>query len=81
MTKGNGVLLFHISNRGVMDLLGAFNRGTASDGGIGDGLLMRDGYTMVFVGWEFDVQPHGFGSKRDIRALTTTCSESAPRWT
>ena len=54
-TRGNGVLLFHISNRGVMDLMGAFNRGNASDGGIGDGLLMRDGYTMVFVGWEFDV--------------------------
>lgn len=54
-TKDNGVLLFHISNRGVMDLLGTFNRGNASDGGIGDGLLMRDGYTMVFVGWEFDV--------------------------
>ena len=54
-TKGNGVLLFHIANRGVMDLMGAFNRGDASDGGIGDGLLMRDGYTMVFVGWEFDV--------------------------
>ena len=53
--KGNGVLLFHVSNRGVMDLLGAFNRSNASDGGIGDGLLMRDGYTMVFVGWEFDV--------------------------
>jgi len=54
-TKGNGVLLFHISNRGVMDLLGTFNRGNASDGGVGDGLLMREGYTMVFVGWEFDV--------------------------
>jgi hypothetical protein len=53
--KGNGVLLFHISNRGVMDLLGTFNRGNATDGGIGDGLLMREGYTMVFVGWEFDV--------------------------
>src|SRR5215475_10902555 len=53
-TKGNGVLLFHISNRGVMDLMGAFNRGTGSDD-VGDGFLMRDGYTMVFVGWEFDV--------------------------
>ena len=54
-TRGNGVLLFHIANRGVMDLMGAFNRGNASDGGIGDGFLMRDGYTMVFGGWEFDV--------------------------
>jgi hypothetical protein len=52
--KGNGVLLFGISNRGGLEL-GAFNRGNAGDGGIGDGLLMRDGYTMVFVGWEFDV--------------------------
>src|SRR5687767_590518 len=41
-----GKNLFHISNRGVMDLLGTFNRGNASDGGVGDGLLMRDGYTM-----------------------------------
>src|SRR5688572_9587162 len=48
-TKGNGVLLFHISNRGVLDLLGTFNRGDATDGGIGDGLLLREGYTMVFV--------------------------------
>jgi len=54
-TKGNGVLLFGISNRGVLDLPGTFNRGTTSDDGIGDGLLMKDGYTMVFVGWEFDV--------------------------
>jgi hypothetical protein len=53
-TRGNGVLLFHVSNRGVLDLLGTFNRGNASDGGIGDGFLMRDGYTMVFVGGEFD---------------------------
>jgi hypothetical protein len=54
-TKGNGVLLFHSANRGLADLLGTFNRDNAGDGGIGDGLLMRDGYTMVFVGWEFDV--------------------------
>ena len=54
-TKGNGVLLFGISNRGVLDLPGTFNRGTTSDDGIGDGLLMKDGYTLVFVGWEFDV--------------------------
>ena len=53
--KGNGVLLFHVSNRGVMDLVGTFNRGTGGGADFGDGLLMRDGYTMVFVGWEFDV--------------------------
>ncbi|MDO8631790.1 MAG: alpha/beta hydrolase domain-containing protein, partial [Phycisphaerales bacterium] len=58
--KGNGVLLFEIANRGRMGLLGRFNRGgggndptTAAD--FGDGLLMRDGYTLVWIGWEIDV--------------------------
>lgn len=53
--KANGVLLFDIANRGILDLPGTFNRGSASDGGVGDGLLMRWGFTMVFVGWEADV--------------------------
>ena len=53
-----------ISNRGVMDLLGAFNRGNFSDGGIGDGLRMRDGYTIVFVGWEFDVPGPAASNRR-----------------
>jgi hypothetical protein len=59
-TKGNGVLLFEVANRGRMGLLGRFNRGgggndptTAAD--FGDGLLMRDGYTLVWIGWEIDV--------------------------
>lgn len=59
-TKGNGVLLFEISNRGRKGLLTRFNRGaarsddptTAAD--FGDGLLMRDGYTVVWIGWEID---------------------------
>jgi hypothetical protein len=57
----------HISNRGVM-ISGHIQRGNASDGGIGDGLLARDGYTMVFVGWEFDVPAHGFVSRRLLRS-------------
>ena len=59
-TKGNGVLLFEIANRGRMGMLGRFNAGgggndptTAAD--FGDGLLMREGYTLVWVGWEIDV--------------------------
>jgi hypothetical protein len=57
--KGNGVLLFEAANRGMKALLRFFNRGTASNSpssveDFGDGLLMRDGYTIVWVGWEFD---------------------------
>ena len=59
--KGNGVLLFEVPNRGRRTLLARFNRATRSgndpttDSDFGDGLLMRDGYTLVWVGWEIDV--------------------------
>lgn len=61
-SKGNGVLLFEIANRGRKGLMGRFNRGagvsqdpmTAAD--FGDGFLMKDGYTLVWVGWQFDVR-------------------------
>ncbi|MCX6956285.1 MAG: hypothetical protein NTV51_29475, partial [Verrucomicrobia bacterium] len=58
---GNGAALVEVSNRGGKSLLGNFNRGgkndpvTAAD--LGDGLLMREGFTLVWVGWEFDVPP------------------------
>ena len=57
--KGNGVLLFEVANRGIRTLLGRFNRaapgGNPTTDDLGDGLLMRAGYTLVWVGWEFDV--------------------------
>jgi hypothetical protein len=60
--KGNGVLLFEISNRGNKGLLGRFNRARNVDDPtttehLGDGFLMREGYTVVWVGWQFDVAP------------------------
>jgi hypothetical protein len=59
-SKGNGVLLFEVANRGRRSVLGAFNRAGRSndpttDTDFGDGLLMRDGYTLVWIGWEVDV--------------------------
>ena len=62
-SKGNGVLLFEVVNRGNILLLNKFNSAsssrnptTAAD--FGNGFLMREGYTLVFVGWEFDL-PQG----------------------
>lgn len=61
--KGNGVLLFEIANRGRKGLLTRFNRGAAasqdptSAADFGDGFLLKEGYTLVWVGWQFDVQP------------------------
>ena len=61
-SKGNGVLLFEISNRGNKGMLGRFNRAPANNdpttmAHMGDGFLMREGYTLVWVGWQFDVAP------------------------
>lgn len=62
--RGNGSLLFEISNRGNKGMLGRFNRApgsrnptTAAE--MGDGFLMREGYTLVWVGWQFDVAAPG----------------------
>ena len=61
-SKGNGTLLFEIANRGRKGILGRFNRAGGSPdptapADFGDGFLMKDGYTVVWVGWQFDVEP------------------------
>ena len=57
--RGNGAALVDILNRGNKVVLNGFNRGgspdPASDADLGDRFLMRFGYTLVWVGWEFDV--------------------------
>ena len=58
--RGNGAMLFEISNRGGKGMLQRFNRapGTSDPttaAHMGDGFLMREGYTLVWVGWQFDV--------------------------
>lgn len=61
--KGNGVMLFEVANRGNKELFGTFMRGAVNDSitaaGVGDGFLMNEGYTLVWVGWEFDVPVTG----------------------
>lgn len=58
--RGNGAALFDMVNRGNKALLRVFNRATASpdpttEAEFGDGYLMRQGYTLAMVGWQFDV--------------------------
>jgi alpha/beta hydrolase family protein len=57
---GNGVVFFDVVNRGNKQILSTFNRAKGSpdptsEAEFGDGLLMREGYTIVAVGWEFDI--------------------------
>src|SRR5262245_41319033 len=59
--RSNGAALVEVSNRGGRGALRSFNRAgpnpdpeTAAD--LGDGFLMKFGFTIAWVGWEFDVR-------------------------
>ncbi len=63
--QANGVALFDVANRGRKNMLRYFNLApqvtdptTAAE--FGDGFLMRQGFTLIWVGWQFDV-PKGRG--------------------
>lgn len=58
--KGNGTLLFEVSNRGRKGLLATFSRGAGSNdprtaAEFGDALLLEQGFLLVWLGWQFDV--------------------------
>lgn len=60
-TKGNRRLIFGVNNRGNKLLLGAFNERGGNDpttlADAGNGFLMREGYTVLWCGWNGDVRP------------------------
>ena len=56
----SGVALIDIVNRGTKTVLTSFNRAAPShdlttEPEFGDGFLLRQGHTIVWVGWEFDI--------------------------
>ena len=59
-SRGNGVALVDVVNRGRKMTLNGYSRGgtldPATEADLGDGFLTRLGYTLVWVGWQFDVQ-------------------------
>jgi hypothetical protein len=59
---GNGAVLFEVSNRGGKGMLAFFDHGSGAadprtEKEFGDGFLLEQGYTLVWLGWEFDVPP------------------------
>jgi hypothetical protein len=59
--RGNGALLLEIPNRGGKGILSIVNGGAGSldpttAAHFGDGFLMRNGFTVAWVGWQADVR-------------------------
>jgi len=56
---GNGTVLFEVSNRGGRGLHGVFSRAYSGDpkakGEFGDEFLLEQGFTLAWLGWQFDV--------------------------
>jgi hypothetical protein len=60
--KGNGTALVEISNRGGKGMLATFDLASGSadprsEAEFGDNFLLQQGFTLVWIGWEFDVPP------------------------
>ena len=70
-TNGNGVAFIDMPNRGNGRLLN-FNQAN-TERPYGDGFLMQEGYTLVFVAWEFDLDR---GMRLDVPL--TTDNEAMP---
>ncbi len=66
--RGNGRLFYEAGNRGTMRILPVFQNGTNSadpttPGEFGNGALMRQGFSLLWMGWQWDVpaRPHADG--------------------
>ena len=68
VSAGNGAVFFEVANRGRIGALGRFNRAPAardplSVADFGDGFLLDEGFTLLWVGWQHDT-PQGEGLLR-----------------
>lgn len=62
-SRSNGILFYEAGNRGSKRILSTFQRGNrssdpASEEDFGDGALMAQGYSFLWMGWQWDV-PEG----------------------
>jgi hypothetical protein len=59
--RGRGTLFLEIPNRGGKAIVRYFNRGATrtfdpvTSESLGDGFLLKEGYTLAWIGWQFDV--------------------------
>lgn len=60
--RGNGRLFYEAGNRGTKRILPVFQNATGSDdptseADFGNGALMAQGFTLLWMGWQWDVPP------------------------
>ena len=58
--RGNGRLFYEVGNRGGKSMLRTFQKARNSvdpetEADFGDGALMNQGYTLLWMGWQWDV--------------------------
>src|SRR2546427_1922128 len=68
LNRGNGSVLYEVSNRGNKGMLPFFDFASGSTdpqnpSDFGDGFLLEQGFTLLWVGWQFDV-PNREGALR-----------------
>ena len=60
VARGNGTVLYEVSNRGGKGMLGYYNNAAGSRDPrtaeeMGDGFLLENGFSLLWLGWQFDV--------------------------
>ena len=92
--RGNGTVIVGVANRGTRRMLTFFNHGSDEDEewdavnpttaeNFGDGFLMQQGYTLLWVGWQFDVplsRPYAWNRMKPSKAWCGATSWSANRY-
>lgn len=73
--RGNGRLIYDVTNRGNMVALGRFNdsqgrTGARSSADMGNGFLMEQGYAILWTGWNWDVVPRAETLTIDLPVAT-----------
>lgn len=85
MTRGNQTLFYDILNRGnlrALNLHTGWNgvHDPAEEANLGDAFLLENGYTVVWSGWQGDVQPGGGRMTADIPIATNPDGSPIRRW-
>ena len=73
--RGNGRLFYEVGNRGGKAILSTFQKAAGStdpttEAEFGDGALMRQGFTLLWMGWQWDV-PERPGTMRMEMPIAT----------